>query len=327
MTSSPKYDVIIILYLPPPPPPLTPQPLSCLAATSCPSSRFPVILARESERDTGVAVDPELPPQATIPGSLAGIILRNQLLVLLSDRAIDTVRYAQRPPQDDRRNFAQYEKMLAEKDRIIKWPTFEKTYPRYPLLEDVIESLKSRQDVLESWIDLSPYVGLPYTAQEHAPLMRTFKVFRHLGLRHLVVTSNSPNTPCEAVGLITRKLLDHEYTHHVWESFHGGDDHAKPGHSDGSGHGNGGDDGDDDGSDDGIGDLLEPRSRVSTDPVTINRKEVVQDESASLLETGNSVGANGMELRVSQRIDGLDDLDRGNQEKGDEEEDEHRKLV
>ena len=54
-------------------------------------------------------------------------------------------------------------------------------------------------------------MGIPYTDPAHAPLMRTFKVFRHLGLRHMVITDESSASECEAVGMVTRRQLDHVY--------------------------------------------------------------------------------------------------------------------
>lgn len=65
-------------------------------------------------------------------------------------------------------------------------------------------------------------MGIPYTEPAYAPLMRTYKVFRHLGLRHMVITDASSSSECEAVGMITRRQLDHvcvqaqEPVHKCW---------------------------------------------------------------------------------------------------------------
>ncbi len=54
---------------------------------------FPVILAPRG--DPSGSASAELGVQAVVPGSLAGIMLRKHLLVLLSGRSIETVRCVQ----------------------------------------------------------------------------------------------------------------------------------------------------------------------------------------------------------------------------------------
>jgi CBS domain-containing protein len=231
---------------------------------------FPVILAPKGHP----SADAVLAPEDTIPGTLAGIILRNQLQVLLSERGIDIVRWPQerKPPQTPNRGSTLYEKFLTQKHKLISWATIEKTYPRYPSTK----SINLTETQLNSWIDLSPYVGIPYTAKPHAPLMRTFRVFRHLGLRHLIVTDTTAE--CEAVGIITRKVLDHDYTHKVLESIYGTHDgshqHRKS---------------------DAVNAFVRAKMQ-STDP-TANLKPVT---NMDLLQ-GNSVGESGMEMRSSAR--------------------------
>ncbi len=72
-------------------------------------SGFPVILAPRKDA-TGSAAAEHLAVHDIVPGSLAGIVLRKQLLVLLSVRGIETARYApgSRPAQDEARGTTLY---------------------------------------------------------------------------------------------------------------------------------------------------------------------------------------------------------------------------
>ena len=40
---------------------------------------------------------------------------------------------------------------------------------------------------MDEWIDLTPYANLPFTVRNVTPLSRVFRLFRTMGLRHLVV--------------------------------------------------------------------------------------------------------------------------------------------
>lgn len=67
-----------------------------------------------------------------------------------------------------------------------------------------IESLKIPDDYLSYWIDLRPYLDpAPYIILETASIEKTFKMFRTLGLRHLIVIDKK----CKVSGIITRKDL------------------------------------------------------------------------------------------------------------------------
>jgi hypothetical protein len=58
---------------------------------------------------------------------------------------------------------------------------------------------------MKEWIDLAPYINLPYTIRDRSPLSRVFRLFRTMGLRHLVVVDVGQRV----VGIITRKDLTH----------------------------------------------------------------------------------------------------------------------
>ncbi|XP_018414110.1 PREDICTED: H(+)/Cl(-) exchange transporter 7 [Nanorana parkeri] len=116
------------------------------------------------------------------PPRLCGLILRSQLIVLLKHKV-----------------FVERENMSLNLRRL-KLKDFRDAYPRFP----PIQSIHVSQDEKECLMDLSEFMNpTPYTVPQEASLPRVFKLFRALGLRHLVVV-NSHN---RVVGLVTRKDL------------------------------------------------------------------------------------------------------------------------
>ncbi|CAG0908882.1 unnamed protein product [Cyprideis torosa] len=113
-------------------------------------------------------------------GVFRGLILRSQLITLLKERAFN-----------ERPEFLSH---------AITRDTFRADYPRYPDIRDV----EFLSDELEYTMDLRPFMGpAPYTVYYCASLPRIFKLFRGLGLRHLVVINDAQ----EVVGIVTRKDL------------------------------------------------------------------------------------------------------------------------
>jgi chloride channel 7 len=121
-------------------------------------------------------------------GTLAGIVNRRHLCVLLQKRA-----FTKDKPEDHLRG--EYDKWLPSKDRLklsnpsqnlVTWEELEETYPRYPLPEKLVIHPADR----ECWLDLRPYMNRTvYTVNDTAPVVRAFRLFRTLGLRVLVVVS------------------------------------------------------------------------------------------------------------------------------------------
>lgn len=106
-------------------------------------------------------------------GLLKGFILRHQIFTLLKKKAYLNTTLNLTP--DD----------------------FRESYPRYIKLED-IEVLDEERE-LE--LDLRPYMNLaPYTLTENSNLPRIFRLFRGLGLRHLVIVDDHNRV----VGIVTR---------------------------------------------------------------------------------------------------------------------------
>jgi len=116
-------------------------------------------------------------------GKIIGLILRDQLITLLKCKAF----------QRTRASGAKYYPQ-------VKLESFIKDYPRGPSIQSIVihESDKPK------YMDLSLYMNLtPYLIQQHATLVRVFRIFRTMGLRHLPVI----DTGARVVGMITRKDL------------------------------------------------------------------------------------------------------------------------
>lgn len=83
---------------------------------------------------------------------------------------------------------------------LVNWGTLECVYPKYP----DVENLKVSELERSSWLDLRPYIdNAAYTVNEHASILRTYRMFRTLGLRHLCVIDKRNNV----LGIITRADL------------------------------------------------------------------------------------------------------------------------
>ncbi|XP_013862373.1 H(+)/Cl(-) exchange transporter 7 [Austrofundulus limnaeus] len=116
------------------------------------------------------------------PAKLCGLILRSQLIVLLKHKVF--VELAQ--------------SRLTQRKLQLK--DFRDAYPRFP----PIQSIHVSQDERECMMDLTEFMNpTPYTVPQDTSLPRVFKLFRALGLRHLVVVDDINRV----VGLVTRKDL------------------------------------------------------------------------------------------------------------------------
>ncbi|KAM6423775.1 H(+)/Cl(-) exchange transporter 7 isoform 1-T1 [Liasis olivaceus] len=155
----------------------------------------PVTCLRQSEK-VGTIVDilsdaasnhNGFPVVESVPGNdqmmgLRGLILRSQLIVLLKHKV-----FVERAS-------------LSLRQRRLKLKDFRDAYPRFP----PIQSIHVSQDERECMMDLTEFMNpSPYTVPQEASLPRVFKLFRALGLRHLVVVDNQN----QVVGLVTRKDL------------------------------------------------------------------------------------------------------------------------
>ncbi|CAF0794612.1 unnamed protein product [Brachionus calyciflorus] len=106
-------------------------------------------------------------------GLLKGLILRHQLITLLK-----------------RKCFLNNDVKLLPKD-------FREYYPRYIDIKDI----QIDEDYMKLELDLRSYMNLaPYSLTEDSNLPRVFRLFRGLGLRHLIIVDKNNNV----VGIVTR---------------------------------------------------------------------------------------------------------------------------
>ncbi|KAM4634626.1 H(+)/Cl(-) exchange transporter 7 [Polymixia lowei] len=116
------------------------------------------------------------------PARLCGLILRSQLIVLLKHKVFVELARSR----------------LTQRKLQLK--DFRDAYPRFP----PIQSIHVSQDERECMMDLTEFMNpTPYTVPQETSLPRVFKLFRALGLRHLVVVDEENGV----VGLVTRKDL------------------------------------------------------------------------------------------------------------------------
>ncbi|GAB6030892.1 hypothetical protein CHUAL_007724 [Chamberlinius hualienensis] len=114
-------------------------------------------------------------------GRLRGIVLRSHILSLLQQKIFCETQ------DGPEMNEMTYEMLV-------------KAYPRQPVIDEVNISLSER----DYYINFSRYLcKSPYTVNKHATLPQIFRLFRGLGLRHVLVT----NKFNEVIGMVTRKDL------------------------------------------------------------------------------------------------------------------------
>lgn len=114
-------------------------------------------------------------------GRFRGVILRWQLLVMLDLKIFNE-------------NERSYESLCLQ--------AFQRGYPRYTTLENVIENLSD--EMYGYHVDLRSIMNPnPYTVLHSASFPKIYQLFRSLGLRHLIVTDDRN----QVVGMITRKDL------------------------------------------------------------------------------------------------------------------------
>uniref|UniRef100_K3W4Y1 Chloride channel protein n=1 Tax=Globisporangium ultimum (strain ATCC 200006 / CBS 805.95 / DAOM BR144) TaxID=431595 RepID=K3W4Y1_GLOUD len=154
----------------------------------CTHGGFPVVIPRrESEEEDDVV--PKKKPR------FVGVINRRHLCVLLQrkDFFIEKPTPFTRKPASDTT-------LLYNDQYALSYRDIESNYPRYPTIHEI----KLDEDERDLWMDLTPYMNpTPHTVQDQTPVPRAFRLFRSLGLRHLIVL----NRRNEVRGMITRKDL------------------------------------------------------------------------------------------------------------------------
>uniref|UniRef100_A0AAX7VQL5 Chloride channel protein n=1 Tax=Astatotilapia calliptera TaxID=8154 RepID=A0AAX7VQL5_ASTCA len=141
------------------------------------------VLSNTSTNHNGFPVVSRLElTQEKNPAKLCGLILRSQLIVLLKHKVFVELARSR----------------LSQRKLQLK--DFRDAYPRFP----PIQSIHVSQDERECMMDLTEFMNpTPYTVPQDTSLPRVFKLFRALGLRHLVVADDVNRV----IGLVTRKDL------------------------------------------------------------------------------------------------------------------------
>lgn len=112
-------------------------------------------------------------------GRFRGLVLRWQILVMIELKIFN----------ENERSF-----------EMLSLPSFQKSYPRYPSLDQVISGLS--EEMYHYHVDLRAIMNpTPYTVSYSASFPRIYRLFRSLGLRHLVVIDDRN----QVVGMLTRK--------------------------------------------------------------------------------------------------------------------------
>lgn len=124
----------------------------------------------------------------------AGVILRKHLCVLLQKKDFFVER-----PRPYVRKPAGETTMLYNEQYALSYREIESTYPRFPAIHDI--HLRAEDRAL--WMELTPYMNpTPHTILEQSPVPRAFRLFRSLGLRHLVVVNRNYGMYCHEVKFI-----------------------------------------------------------------------------------------------------------------------------
>ncbi|XP_014248835.1 H(+)/Cl(-) exchange transporter 7-like [Cimex lectularius] len=122
-------------------------------------------------------------------GRLKGLILKSQLLILLHSKSFNEV--VPSTSEQLRKKLHMFREAYAK-------------YQKIQLRSGWIEDVQITEEDYEQTLDLRPYMNpSPYTVKLDASLPRIFRLFRGLGLRHIIVV----NDVNEVVGMVTRKDL------------------------------------------------------------------------------------------------------------------------
>ena len=104
--------------------------------------------------------------------------------------------------------------MTSPQSPILPYDKVEQFYPNFP---SVKEDIFLTDEEKSKWIDLRYYASLaPAAINQNTSLIKTYYIFRTMGLRHLLVT----NYNNQLVGLLTRHDLTHHEVEEALEEYH-----------------------------------------------------------------------------------------------------------
>eukprot|EP00595_Chromulina_sp_UTEXLB2642_P002816 CAMPEP_0196768430 /NCGR_PEP_ID=MMETSP1095-20130614/42743_1 /TAXON_ID=96789 ORGANISM="Chromulina nebulosa, Strain UTEXLB2642" /NCGR_SAMPLE_ID=MMETSP1095 /ASSEMBLY_ACC=CAM_ASM_000446 /LENGTH=419 /DNA_ID=CAMNT_0042138009 /DNA_START=1457 /DNA_END=2716 /DNA_ORIENTATION=- len=132
-------------------------------------------------------------------GHLRGLILRKHLCSLLKLRAFSNPKSVNK----DNESMVQLTPAAA-----VFHDTLERNYPRYPKIDEI----ELNNDDLSCWIDVRAYMDTAvYSINESSSIQKSYRFFRTMGLRHLVVVDGDH----KVTGIITRHdITEHRLEHH-----------------------------------------------------------------------------------------------------------------
>ena len=137
------------------------------------------------------------------PSQFVGVILRKHLCVLLQKKDFMVDRplpYLRKPAEGNTT-------LLHNNLYALNYRDLESSYPRYPQINEIKLTYEERQ----LWMDLTPYMNAtPLAINQQTPVTRVYRLFRSLGIRHLMIVNHSN----ELCGIVSRKDLT---THHLEE--------------------------------------------------------------------------------------------------------------
>lgn len=137
------------------------------------------------------------------PSKFVGVMLRQHLCVLLQKKDFMTDRpipYLRKPAEGDTT-------LLHNGMYALNYRDLESSYPRYPQINEIKLTYEERQ----LWMDLTPYMNAtPLAVNQQTPVTRVYRLFRSLGLRHLMVVNHSN----ELCGIVSRKDLTPDHLEH-----------------------------------------------------------------------------------------------------------------
>jgi chloride channel 7 len=139
-------------------------------------------------------------PVVNKEGRLRGLILRKTLCTILKLRAFSEASPAP--------GAAPGTVQLTTAATIFH-DTIERNYPNYPSIEGV----QVDKEDLNLWLDVRPYMdSAPYSLNESSSIQRCYRLFRSMGLRHLVVLDEQHRV----TGMVTRKDISEHRLAREW---------------------------------------------------------------------------------------------------------------
>eukprot|EP00607_Mallomonas_marina_P005401 CAMPEP_0182439872 /NCGR_PEP_ID=MMETSP1167-20130531/86705_1 /TAXON_ID=2988 /ORGANISM="Mallomonas Sp, Strain CCMP3275" /LENGTH=421 /DNA_ID=CAMNT_0024633673 /DNA_START=1622 /DNA_END=2887 /DNA_ORIENTATION=+ len=183
---------------------------------TCPISEFmarPVVVLKELERVSNViealtATTYNLFPVLDTEGRLKGACFRSTLLGILQTRSFSV-------PLAAHDGDSQIEVVpVPGKEENIGWTIGLDGFKVRK--SPNIEAIRVSEEEEKLWVDLRRYMDTaPHTILENTSVKRAYRMFRTMGLRHIIVIDGN----CKVSGMITRKDLTEERLHQWLNAF------------------------------------------------------------------------------------------------------------